>query len=134
MKTRKSALKNQKGFTLIEIIAVLVVLAILAAVAIPKYINMQQQAANQAASGALAAAASNVSMVYANMLLNGLTPTSATLASNLTAPNYTSLGDYSATYTSNASNTVSIDLVVTAPAGVTQPNAVNTTKTVILVP
>ena len=33
---KKGTLRNQKGFTLIEIIAVLVILGILAAVAIPR--------------------------------------------------------------------------------------------------
>jgi len=51
MKLRKH-IRNQKGFTLIEIIAVLVILGILAAIAIPKYLDMRKEAVVKAAAAA----------------------------------------------------------------------------------
>jgi prepilin-type N-terminal cleavage/methylation domain-containing protein len=51
MKLRKH-IRNQKGFTLIEIIAVLVILGILAAIAIPKYLDMRREAVVKAAAAA----------------------------------------------------------------------------------
>ena len=69
---------NQKGFTLIEIIAVLVILGILAAVAVPKYIDLQTESKKKAAQGQVAEMKSTLNLAYANYFIkNGAKPTGA---------------------------------------------------------
>ena len=71
-------LRNQKGFTLIEIIAVLIILGILTAVAVPKYIDLTTQAKNSAAVGEVAELKSTLNLQWAKLFLaNGTAPTAA---------------------------------------------------------
>jgi prepilin-type N-terminal cleavage/methylation domain-containing protein len=78
MKTVVRRSPVSKAFTLIELIVVIVVLAILSGIAIPKYIDYTANAKASATKGALGGARSAIANFYANSAVNG-TPAFPTL-------------------------------------------------------
>lgn len=71
-------MRNQKGFTLIELVVVIVILGILAAIAVPKFIDMQVDARMSAMNGLAGSVRSAVALSHAQALVkaeNGATGT-----------------------------------------------------------
>ena len=60
-----------RGFTLIELVIVIVILGILAAVAIPKYEDMQEQARSATLKGQVGSIRSAIAIQYGRNALNG---------------------------------------------------------------
>jgi len=79
------------GFTLIELVVVIVILGILMAVAIPKYIDITSKAKQAADRGQLGGLRSSTHKLYAQSILNGETSSNAwPTASNVWANMQTS--------------------------------------------
>jgi MSHA pilin protein MshA len=73
-------LRKSAGFTLIELMSVIVILGVLAATAVPKFVDLSGAAKNAAVEGVAGALASASSLNHAQNIANdaGLTATAAT--------------------------------------------------------
>jgi len=112
MSRRRSKVCNQKGFTLIEIIAVLVILGILAAVAIPRFMDLTDEASKKAALQAVAEGKSRLSNQFARNLLTGA-GTSVSTIRGIANSNLQSAGDYKISYSASGVGVDQIKVIAT---------------------
>ncbi len=73
-------MKNQAGFTLIELVIVIIILGILAVTAAPKFLNLQDDARLAAANGVKASLQSSSQLVYSKAAIQGIESSSGAVS------------------------------------------------------
>lgn len=115
----EQCLLNEEGFTLLEIIAVIVIMSILAVVAVPKYFDLQEEARKKAFSAGISEAIGRVNGHFAESVLNGQRPGSivydeASLSGNEGQTTPVDLGDFELSVDGNATH---VYLTITGKPG-----------------
>lgn len=127
---KKNLAGNEKGFTLIELIVIIVILGILAAVAVPKYQDLTNEAKTAASEGLLGSAKGAAVLTFAKRLATGsVTPMisgdsagATALVAQIEAPDY-GLTAGNGSFTANIKGstytyTISPAESATSPAGI----------------
>jgi len=96
-------LKNNKGFTLIELVIIIILIGMLAAIAIPRYVDLRDQALRASAQATLDAGRAAVSLDFADQVLNQGSYT-YTIGAGTTAGNVFAAADVTALETELASS------------------------------
>ncbi len=70
-----SPLKNQRGFTLIELVIIIILIGVLAAVAVPRYVDLRENAVMASAQATLDAGRAAIMLNFSDNVLNNGTYT-----------------------------------------------------------